>query len=125
MQSRRTTFPDLFLRGVFANNRELREGESSQTVGAQVSFEAGVSVPLFDRNRGGIAAARADEGRAEAEVRRIELALQGRFAGVYEQYLTALRSSETYRVEILPRAEEAYKLYLAGTGKWGRPTRRS
>ena len=78
-----------------------------------MSFEAGVSVPLFDRNRGGIASARADQTRAEAELRRIELALQSRFAGVFEQYLTALRSSETYRIEILPRAEEAYKLYLA------------
>ena len=112
-QSRRTTFPDLFLRGGFSNNRDPLEGSPSRTLGSQLSFEAGVSVPLFDRNRDGIAAARADQGRAEAEIKRIELSLQSRFAGVYEQYLTALRSSETYRVEILPRAEEAYKLYLA------------
>lgn len=112
-QSRRLTFPDLFLRGTFANNREPVESVLSRRIGSQVSFEAGVSVPLFDRNRGGIAAARAEQGRAEAELRRVEFALQSRFAGVYEQYLTALRSSETYRVEILPRAEEAYRLYLA------------
>lgn len=112
-QSRRTTFPDLFLRGGFSNNREPRDDGPLRSIGSQVSFEAGVSVPLFDRNRGSIAAARADQGRAEAEVRRIELALHSRFAGAYEQYLTSLRSSETYRVEILPRAEEAYRLYLA------------
>ena len=112
-QSRRMTFPDLFLRGGFSNNREPIEGVRPRTVGSQVSFEAGVSVPIFDRNRDGIAAARADQTRAEAELRRIELVLQSRFAGSYERYLTALRTSETYRVEILPRAEEAYKLYLA------------
>jgi cobalt-zinc-cadmium efflux system outer membrane protein len=35
------------------------------------------------------------------------------FAGEFATYLTAVRESEAYRVEILPRAEEAYRLYLA------------
>jgi cobalt-zinc-cadmium efflux system outer membrane protein len=112
-RSRRETFPDLFLRGVLANNRERIENEPPRALGWQASLEAGVSVPLFNRNLGSVSAARAEEGRAEAEVRRIELALRSRFAGAFELYLTALRASETYRVEILPRAEEAYKLYLA------------
>src|SRR5262249_15133682 len=30
----------------------------------------------------------------------------------YADYLTALRDAEAYRSEILPRAEEAYRLYL-------------
>ena len=112
-QSGRAAFPDVFLRGEFTNNREPLEGAAARNVGPQFGLEAGVSLPLFDRNRGAISAARADLSRAESEARRIELELQSRFAGIYEQYLTALRSSETYRVEILPRAEEAYKLYLA------------
>lgn len=112
-RERRNTFPDLFLRGGLANNNEPLEGSGSRTAGWQASFEAGISVPLFNRNRGGVAAARAEQGRAEAEARRIELALQSRFAAAFEQYLTALRASETYRVEMLPRAEESYKLYLA------------
>jgi cobalt-zinc-cadmium efflux system outer membrane protein len=112
-RERRDPFPDLFLRGGLANNNEPLEGSGSRTVGWQASFEAGISVPLFNRNRGGVAAARAEQGRAEAEARRIELALQSRFAGAFEHYLTALRASETYRVEMLPRAEESYKLYLA------------
>jgi cobalt-zinc-cadmium efflux system outer membrane protein len=74
--------------------------------------EAGVSIPLFNRNAGGIAAARADETRAQAEVTRLELALQSRAASRFAEYLTALRDAEAYRSEILPRAEEAYRLYL-------------
>lgn len=111
----RETFPDLFLRGGAAYNRELLETTGAgarRPVGWEASFEAGFSVPLFNRNRSGVAAARADQGRAELEVRRMELALESRFAAAFEQYLTALRGAETYRTEILPRAEEAYRLYL-------------
>ena len=32
---------------------------------------------------------------------------------MFEQYVTALQASEAYRTEMLPRAEEAYRLYLA------------
>lgn len=34
-------------------------------------------------------------------------------APVFDRYLTGLRSSEVYRAEIIPRAEEAHRLYLA------------
>jgi cobalt-zinc-cadmium efflux system outer membrane protein len=73
----------------------------------------GVRVPLFNRNQGGLAAARADETRADAERRRLELELQARAATVFNEYLTALREAEVYRDEIVPTAEEAYRLYLA------------
>ena len=72
-----------------------------------------MTVPLFNRNSAGVHAARADELRAEAERQRLELALRAEFAGVWAEYLSAARESETYRKEILPRAEEAYRLYLA------------
>jgi cobalt-zinc-cadmium efflux system outer membrane protein len=116
-QARRETFPDLFLRGGVNYNRELLEtrgpANERRRVGWEGTFEAGVSLPLFNRNQGGISAALAEQSRAELEVRRLELALESRFAEVFEQYLTALRASETYRTEMLPRAEEAYRLYLA------------
>jgi cobalt-zinc-cadmium efflux system outer membrane protein len=116
-QARRETFPDLFLRGGVNYNRELLEtrgpANERRRVGWEGTLEAGVSLPLFNRNQGGISAARAEQSRAELEVRRIELALESRFSEVFEQYLTALRASETYRAEMLPRAEEAYRLYLA------------
>jgi cobalt-zinc-cadmium efflux system outer membrane protein len=115
-RARRETFPDLFLRGGMAYNRELLEvgaGGRPEAVGWEGLAEVGVSIPLFNRNQGGIAAARADETRAEGERRRLELELQARAATVFDEYLTALRSSEVYRDEIVPMAEEAYRLYLA------------
>ena len=111
-RSRRETYPDLFLRGGSAYNREQGE-DTGRPIGWEGTLEAGISLPLFNRNAGGIAAARADETRAQAEVTRIELALQSRGALQFANYLTALRASETYRAEILPRAEEAYRLYLS------------
>lgn len=111
-RARRETFPDLFLRGGAQYNRERLE-PAATAVGWQGLAEVGVSVPLFNRNQGLVGAARADQTRAEGERRRLELDLQSRAAGVFEQYLTALRASEVYRGEILPQAEQAYQLYLA------------
>jgi cobalt-zinc-cadmium efflux system outer membrane protein len=111
-RARRETFPDLFVRGGSAYNREVGE-DTGRPVGWEATLEAGISVPLFNRNAGGIAAARADETKAQAEVRRLELALQSRAASEFAAYLTALRDAEVYRSEILPRAEEAYRLYLS------------
>jgi outer membrane protein, heavy metal efflux system len=111
-RARRETYPDVFLRGGSAYNRERGE-ETGRPIGWEGTLEAGVSVPLFNRNAGGIAAARADETRAQAEVTRLELALQSRAASQFADYLTALRGAEAYRSEILPRAEEAYRLYLS------------
>lgn len=111
VRSKREVYPDLFLRGGSAYNREHGE-DTGRPIGWEGSLEAGISVPLFNRNTGGIAASRADETRAQAEITRLELALQSRAASQFANYLTALRASETYRTEILPRAEEAYRLYL-------------
>jgi cobalt-zinc-cadmium efflux system outer membrane protein len=110
-RARREIYPDLFLRGGGAYNREHGE-DTRRPIGWEGTFEAGVSVPLFNRNAGGVAAARADETRAEAEVTRLELVLQSRAASQFADYLTAVRDAEAYRSEILPRAEEAYRLYL-------------
>ena len=115
-RARRETFPDVFVRGGLAYNRELLEitaGGRPEAVGWEGLAEIGVSIPLFNRNRGGIAAARADEVRAEGERRRLELDLQARGGMVFDDYLTALRRVEVYRDEIVPMAEEAYRLYLA------------
>ena len=111
-RARRETSPDLFLRGGSAYNREIGE-DTGRPIGWEGTLEAGISVPVFNRNTGGIAAARADEARAQAEVTRLELVLQSRAVTQFANYLTALRASETYRSEILPRAEEAYRLYLS------------
>lgn len=111
-QARRVTYPDLFLRGGANYNRERLE-TNLKPVGWEAAFEAGVSVPLFNRNVAGVAAARADETRAQSELNRLQLSLRSQMAETFEVYLTALRASEEYRREVLPRAEEAYQLYLS------------
>jgi cobalt-zinc-cadmium efflux system outer membrane protein len=110
-RARRDTAPDLFLRGGAAYNREHGE-DTGRPIGWEGAFEAGISLPLWNRNQGGIATARADEARAQADVQRIELSLRSRAATAFESYLTALDAAEAYRADILPRAEEAYRLYL-------------
>jgi cobalt-zinc-cadmium efflux system outer membrane protein len=107
----REPYPDLFLRGGTAYNREKGE-DTGRAIGWEGILEAGISVPLFNRNSGSIAAARADETRAQADVTRLELELRSRAIAQFADYLTAFRASEAYRSEILPRAEEAYRLYL-------------
>ena len=109
--SRREAYPDLFLRGGAAYNREHGE-ETRRPIGWEAQIEAGISVPLFNRNQGGVAAARADERAAQAELTRVQLTLQAQAASEFATYLTAIRSAESYRTDILPRAEQAYTLYL-------------
>jgi cobalt-zinc-cadmium efflux system outer membrane protein len=108
----REPFPDVFLRGGAEYNRERGE-RPGRPIGWQGTAEAGISLPLFNRNAGGIAAARADEARAQADVARLELSLESRAVSAFARYLTARRAAEAYRSDILPRAEEAYRLYLA------------
>ena len=116
-RERRQPFPDLFVRVTPAYNRERLErapGGGLRPIGWELgALEAGVTVPLFNRNTGAIAAARAEQARAEAEVGRLELVTEARLAGVFEEYLTALRATEIYQTRVLPRATESYTLYLA------------
>ena len=114
-RARRETMPDLVISAAPRHNPEIIDvgPQGGRRVGWVASLDVGLTIPLFNRNQGNIAAARAELDRAQAEVRRLELTLGGRFADVFEQYLTAVRSAEIYRRDILPRAEEAYQLYLA------------
>jgi cobalt-zinc-cadmium efflux system outer membrane protein len=110
--ARRETSPDIFLRGGAAYNREHGE-DTRQPIGWEGQIEAGISIPLFNRNQGGIAAARAEENVAQAELTRLQLSLRAQAATEFAAYLTAIRSAESFRADILPRAEQAYALYLA------------
>ena len=110
--ARRETYPDIFLRGGAAFNREHGE-DTGQPIGWEGQIEAGISIPLFNRNQGGIVAARAEESVAEAELTRLQLSLRAQAAAEFATYLTAIRSAESFRADILPRAEQAYALYVA------------
>jgi cobalt-zinc-cadmium efflux system outer membrane protein len=113
-RARREPVPDLRLRGGPRYNRELLESgpRGAEPVGWEGALEVGVTVPLFDRNQGNVAAAQADLVRADRELTRVDLALRARLAEAFERYANASRISAAYRDEVLPRAEEAHRLYL-------------
>jgi outer membrane protein, heavy metal efflux system len=81
----------------------------SKTVTTTVN--AGVRLPVFDKNQGNVRSAQAQLAKSQAEVGRVELSLQRRLARAYARYLTALAVVETYRKDNLPDAREAYRLY--------------
>ena len=110
-RAKRETAPDLFVRAGPRYNRELLEPRL-EPVGWEAAIEAGLTLPLWNRNHGGVAEAAAGQVRSTSEVRRVELALAARLADAFERYLTALSATDVYRTEILPRAELAHSLYL-------------
>jgi outer membrane protein, heavy metal efflux system len=111
-RARSEPVPDVILRGGIGYNSELADLEGRK-VGPEAFIEAGVRVPLFDRNQGNIASAKADVLRAESEARRLALELRVRLAAVFNRYQDALGIAERYRNEVIPRAQEAHELYLA------------
>ncbi|MBI1760853.1 MAG: TolC family protein [Acidobacteria bacterium] len=104
--------PDVFLRAGASANNEYNEIAGRRT-GWEARVEAGIRLPLFNRNQGNSAAAQADLLNAEREVQRVELELRTRLAESYAAYLNALGMAARYQREILPRAQRAYDLYLA------------
>ena len=104
-RARAEPIPDIFLRAGFGYNLDVRE--------PQGFLELGVPLPIFDRNQGNIAAARAELTRAEEEMRRLELALRSLLASTFRNYQNSLAATERYRTAIIPRAQKSYDLYLA------------
>jgi cobalt-zinc-cadmium efflux system outer membrane protein len=83
--------------------------ESNNTV---AGVTAGIRLPIFDRNQGSIMQARSELTRAQAEVGRIELMLRRKFGERFSQYQADLVMARSFEREMLPRAKEAYELYL-------------
>ena len=107
--------PDLNLRGGFEYNNELLES-IPRAIGWEGFAEVGVQLPLFNRNQGNIAEARAELDRAQLEKQRVELVLRERASSLLDQYATAKVISSQYRDSILPAAKKANTLL---TEKYG------
>jgi cobalt-zinc-cadmium efflux system outer membrane protein len=103
--ARAQRFPDILVKGGLGYNQEVKE--------MQAILQIGVSLPLFDRNQGAIAAASAELETNELEVKRLELALRSRFDSAFGDYKKAFQRVGRYQREIVPRAQKAYDLYLA------------
>ena len=69
-----------------------------------------MSVPLWDRNHGGIQAAEAEAMKSQAELQRIETELASQAAAAYGRYVTAQDRVARYREQVLPQTVEALDL---------------
>jgi outer membrane protein, heavy metal efflux system len=116
VRERAERVPDLFLRGGLGYSYERFEPVTpalvGQRKGLQGRLEVGVNVPIFNRNQGGIAAAEAELAIAERDLERVQLELRTRFAGSFREYRNAQQLVERYRTQVIPRAREAYQMYL-------------
>ena len=111
-RERAERIPDLFVQGGVGYNNELLERDGRKK-GAEGRIEVGLNVPIFNRNRGGIAAAEAELAIAERELERLQLSLRSRMASSFREYRSARTMAEKYRTEVIPRARQAYEMYLS------------
>ncbi len=105
--------PDLFLRGEVGWNREHTVAAPTRPIGFEFGVEIGISLPVVNRNAGGIDASLAALRAAEAEEAALVLALDAHLADAFVAYDSSRLLAEAYRSTVLPRAEQAHDLYLA------------
>src|SRR6266567_2747323 len=115
-RAKREPVPDLQVRGGMEYNHETL-GSIPFAKGWEGIAEIAVQVPIFNRNQGNVAAARADIDRAGQEKKRIALTLRERAASVVDQYANARLMAVEYRDEMLPRAKKAYGMMVDRYGQ--------
>ena len=107
-RAKREPIPDLQLRAGMQQNGELLS--DGRSVGLQGFADVGVRIPIFNRNQGNIATAKADAERAKREVERVKLVLRERSAGVVQNYTFSQAAVERYKNQMIPRAQKAYEM---------------
>lgn len=68
------------------------------------------SIPIWNRNQGGIRAARAETARAVASLQRTENELSQQTADALGIYIPAVERAKIYRERILPKAQEVFRV---------------
>ena len=111
VREKRESIPDLQLRGGMEQNRELLSVPSGKAVGLQGFADVGLRIPIFNRNQGNIATAKADGERAKREVERVRLLLRERAAGVVQNYTFSQTAVDRYKNQMIPKAQKAYEMY--------------
>ncbi|MGH9697409.1 MAG: TolC family protein, partial [Bryobacteraceae bacterium] len=110
--AKRESVPDLQIRGGVQQNFEQLNEIAGRRTGVQAFASAGIELPIFNRNQGNVAAAKAELERAEAEVRRVQLSLRQSAQPLLQDYLANQAQAARYKDEMIPRAKRAYQLYL-------------
>jgi outer membrane protein, heavy metal efflux system len=111
--AKRESVPDLQVRGGVQQNFEQLNEMAGLRTGLQAFASVGVDLPIFNRNQGNVAAARAELEHAEAEVSRVQLSLRQSVQPLLQDYLINQAQAARYEREMIPRATRAYRLYLA------------
>jgi cobalt-zinc-cadmium efflux system outer membrane protein len=93
-------------------NLTVTSGFTRQNQNKSNDWMLGVSapLPLWNRNQGNIRTAMAEVGVAVQDVNRVENELAERVAMALRSYAGATQEATLYKSEIIPRAEETYKL---------------
>lgn len=115
-RAQREPIPDILVRAGMEYNHETL-GSVPWAKGWEGIAEASIEVPLFNRNQGNIAAARADIDRAQQEKTRVALTLRERAATVVDEYANARLMAVEYRDGILPSSRKAYGLLVEKYGQ--------
>src|SRR5246127_5158816 len=110
-RARRELIPDLQIRAGMQQNGELLSEPNGKPVGLQGFADVGVRIPIFNRNQGNVATARADLERAKREVERVKLVLRERAASVVQSYTFSQSAVDRYKNQMIPRAQKAYEMY--------------
>ncbi|MFZ0864854.1 MAG: TolC family protein [Candidatus Sulfotelmatobacter sp.] len=108
-RAKRESIPDLQIRGGMQQNGELLP--EGRAVGLQGFADVGLRIPIFNRNQGNIATAKADVERAKHEVERVKLVLRERAASVVQNYSFSQTAVDRYKSQMIPRAQKAYEMY--------------
>ncbi len=111
-QARSSAIPDLQVTATLAQNYEPLESTGRPT-GLQGGAQIGVQLPVFNRNQGAVASAKAEIESARLNLERLKLQLQRNLASIFKDYATARAVVQEYKTGMLPLAEEAYRMYQA------------
>jgi cobalt-zinc-cadmium efflux system outer membrane protein len=111
--AKRESIPDLQIRAGVQQNFERLNENGSTPVGLQGFATAGVSLPLFNRNQGNVAVARAGVEQSRAAITRLQLQLRQSAESLVQAFLVSRLEAEQYKTHMIPRAARAYQLYLA------------
>jgi cobalt-zinc-cadmium efflux system outer membrane protein len=97
---------------------QLGAGVDNGTNSGMLNVQLGAPIPVFNKNQGNIAAARADYCRAIQEAQRIDNAIRARLAVASGEYARAAEAVGMYDSELLPAAQATLDLaesaYRAG-----------
>lgn len=109
-QARKAPIPDLQVTGILVQNNETLD-TTRKAIGLQAGAQIGAQLPIFNRNQGAVSAAKGEIESATLDLTRIKLQLQRDLAGAFREYTAARLITRQYKVELLPRAERAYRMY--------------